>query len=515
MTGWRAQRTADGGADRACRPLGIAALFAPVSCPGRRRGLLRRAGFPQARATRGRRIFAGDADGLGPDRRRTGAELQSPARAIAGDWWTLFHSPQLDRLIARALAANPDLQAAQYALREARENVRAEQGSFFPTVSGSTEATRARQSGAGFGAPGTSTLYTLYSATVSVSYTLDLFGGIRRQVEQLQAQAEYEGFLLEASYLTLTANVVTAAVAEASLRGQIAATEDIVAAERHELDLVRRQLDLGGISRADVLQQQATLAATEATLPGLRGQLAQERNQLAVYLGITPNQYSEASFDLAGLTLPDQLPLSLPSALVEQRPDIREYEALLHAASANVGVATANMLPQITLSADLGTDAGKIAKLLSPGTGVWSLAAELTQPIFEGGTLLARRRSAVAAFEQAGAQYRSTVISAFHDVANSLVALQADADTLRADLFAEQTAGASLELAKVQQRGGTGTYLSVLTAEQTFQTQRLNRVRAQAARYSDTAALFQALGGGWWQRRDVDPKTDRCCNLLP
>jgi len=239
------------------------------------------------------------------------------------------------------------------------------------------------------------------------------------------------------------------------------------------------------------------------------------QHQLAVLTGQFPHEAQPVGFELADFRLPQDLPVSLPSALVAQRPDVKAQEAILHQASAAVGVATANMLPQITLSADLGTDAVEIGKLLSPGTGVWSLAAQLTQPIFEGGTLLARRRAAVAAYEEAGAQYRSTVISAFHDVANALVALQSDAQTLRADLAAEQIAAASLDLARVQLRGGTGTNLLVLTAEQTYQTQRLNRVRAQATRFADTAALFQALGGGWWHRSDVDPKTDRCCTLLP
>jgi NodT family efflux transporter outer membrane factor (OMF) lipoprotein len=373
---------------------------------------------------------------------------------------------------------------------------------------------RTRESAAQLGsAAPASSLFTLVGASVSASYTLDVFGGIRRQVEQLQAQADYERYLLEAAYLTLTANVVTAAVNEASLRAQIAATREIIAAERQELDLVTSQLALGGVSRADVLQQQATLAATEATLPALSGQLAQARNQLAVYLGRTPNLYDAAPFELAKLHLPEELPLSLPSALVNQRPDIQEYAALLHAATANVGIATANMLPQITLSASVGADALSVGRLFTPGSEIFSLGSALTQPLFEGGALLHKRRAAVAALDQALAQYRSTVITAFQNVANALVALQTDAETLRADLVASQTASDSLALVRRQLSEGGTTYLAVLTAEQTDQNARINLVRAQAARFTDTAALFQALGGGWWNRSDVEPKIADCCKL--
>jgi NodT family efflux transporter outer membrane factor (OMF) lipoprotein len=437
-------------------------------------------------------------------------------RDIPGEWWALFHSAELNQLIAQALRANPDLRAAAAALRAARENVRAQEGAFFPSISAAPQVERTRESAAqvGSAAPG-STLFTLVNTSISASYTLDVFGGVRREVEQLQAQADYERFLLEAAYLTLTANVVTTAVTEASLRGQIQATNDIIAAERTELELVNRQLTLGGVSRADVLQQQATLEATEATLPALSGQLAQARNQLAVYLGETPNLYTAAPFELSSLDLPEQLPVSLPSDLVNQRPDIQEYAALLHAASANVGIATANLLPQLSLTASVGSAALSAGKLFTPGTEIFTLAAALTQPIFEGGTLLARRRSAVAALEQALAQYESTVLSAFQTVGNALVALQTDAQTLRADLAASQTAADSLALVRRQLSEGGTTYLAVLAAEQTDQNARINLVRAQAARFTDTAALFQALGGGWWHRGDVDPKIAACCGVLP
>jgi NodT family efflux transporter outer membrane factor (OMF) lipoprotein len=351
--------------------------------------------------------------------------------------------------------------------------------------------------------PSGSFLYTLNSATVSVSYTLDAFGGIRRQVESLQAQAESQQFALEASYLALTANIVTAAVTEASLRAQIAATEDIAHAQQSQLDITQRRMDAGGASRSDVLQQLSTLQSTLASLPGLRSQLAQERNQLAVYVGALPADYDGAAINLDSLTLPAELPVSVPSAFVEQRPDVRQYGALLHEATAQIGVATANMLPQLTLSGSYGGTATKFSNVFDPSSVVWSLIGGVTQPIFEGGTLRHKRRAAVAAAQEAAANYRATVITAFQNVSNTLYALQSDADALAALTLFERSAAESLKLVQAQYKSGGASYLQVLTAEQTYQNAAVSLVKARAQRYADTAALFQALGGGWWNRNDL------------
>jgi NodT family efflux transporter outer membrane factor (OMF) lipoprotein len=430
-------------------------------------------------------------------------------RDIRGDWWTLFHSAQINALVTRALAANPDIAAAQASLREAKENMRAEQGAQYPQVSAGLSKERERNTQL---SPTPST-YNVVSASVSVSYTLDAFGGIRRQVEQLGAQADYQRFELEATVSTLIANVVTAAINEASLRKQIDTTHQIVSAYAEAVALTRKRFELGGVSQADVLAQQALLDAQSAKLPGLHKQLEQQRNQLAVYLGGLPSQYDAASLDLAELTLPAELPVSLPSALVEQRPDIRAYGALLHAATANVGVATANMLPQISLTGEYAHNGSSFSNLFNPAGIIWSIANSLTQPIFEGGTLRAKQRAALAAADVAAAQYSSTVNSAFADVANALVAVQRDAETLRADLQAQQTAAASLAVARAQYQAGAGTYLNVLTAEQSDQSARLALVSAQAARFTDSVALFQALGGGWWNRSDVDSQVSNCCGV--
>jgi NodT family efflux transporter outer membrane factor (OMF) lipoprotein len=434
-----------------------------------------------------------------------GAQFFHPGADLTGEWWTLFHSDPLDRMIDDALRANPDLAAAQAALREANENVYAAQGALFPSADLSFQPERARISGAEFGEPGLSATLSLVTASVNVSYVPDVFGGTRRQIESLAAQADDQRFQLEATYLTLTSNLVVAAVQEASLRGQIQATRDIIQLQREQLDVVQRQFDLGGAAKSDVLSQQATLTATEATLPPLQKQLAQTRDQLAALLGRFPNQQPAARFELTSLRLPTDLPVSLPSQLVAQRPDIRAAEATLHAASASVGVAIANELPQFTITGQYGTESLGFTDMFTPATAIWSIAGGVTQKLFDAGQLLHKKRAAVAAFDQAAAQYRSTVIKAFQNVADTLHALQSDADALRSQATAEQTAAASLELAQDQYRLGAIAYLTLADAQRTYQQARINLVQAQANRYADTAALFQALGGGWWHRNDVSP----------
>ncbi len=277
---------------------------------------------------------------------------------------------------------------------------------------------------------------------------------------------------------------------------------------------MRAQLAAGAVTRADELQQQAQLQSTLATLPPLQSQLAQERNLLATYVGATPNQFADPQFDLGELTLPADLPVSLPSALVAQRPDIRQSAATLHAQTAAVGVATAALLPQVTLTGSYGSDALKVAQLFTPQALAYSVAAQATQTLFEGGALVHQRRAAIAAMQAAAAQYQSTVIAAFANVSDALLALQYDATALQVALAAAQSAHESLDLLQVQYRAGSINQLSVLTAQQTEQTALITLARAQAARYADTVALFQALGGGWWNRTDIDPKTAKCCGIL-
>ncbi|MDE2305588.1 MAG: efflux transporter outer membrane subunit [Gammaproteobacteria bacterium] len=436
-----------------------------------------------------------------------GGEAQhfEAGRDLPGDWWTLFRSAELDDLIRTALARNPTLEAAQAALREANENLAAARGSYLPALSGSAGATRQRVSGAAFGSP-QSFMYTLNNASVNVSYTLDAFGGVRRQVEALRAQAEYQRFSLEGAYLTLTANIVTAAIAEGSLHAQIEATRKIAAAQREELVILRHRVADGAATRADLLQQQALLAATLASLPPLDASLARERNLLATYTGSLPADFAARDFDLDRLALPVDLPVSLPSRLVEQRPDVRAYAALLHSATAEVGVATADLLPKLTLTGSYGAQAPRFADLFSPAATVWSLAGSVAQPLFEGGRLLHARRAAVAAAQQAAANYRATVLDAFAEVSDALLALEADARSVAAEASAERAAADSLTLVRAQYASGAVNRPQVLLAEQSEQSAAIALVKARAQRYADTAALYQALGGGWWHRDDAqDP----------
>jgi NodT family efflux transporter outer membrane factor (OMF) lipoprotein len=423
---------------------------------------------------------------------------------IPGQWWTLFHSEPLNALVEQALKANPDIEAAQAALRQAQENVYAAEGTLSPSINANGSGERQKNSGAQFGNPNNpGSLFTLYNASVNVSYGLDIFGLARRALESIEAQAEFQRYQLEAAYLTLTSNVVTTAVQEASLRGQIAATQEIIKVEAEQLDVLQQQFDAGAIARTNVLAQQVTLAQTQANLPPLEKQLALIRNQLTALAGNFPSQDLGTTFDLASLQLPQELPVSLPSRLVEQRPDIRAAEAQLHQASAQIGVATANMFPQFTLSGSIGSVAVRAGDLFSSGTGVWSLGANLAQPLFHGGTLIHQRRAAVAAYDEAAAKYRSTLLAAFQNVADALRALQSDADALRAQSIAAQAASDSLNIAREQYKNGAISYLSLLNAQQAYQQTRVSLVQAQANRYADTAALFQALGGGWWHRDDA------------
>jgi NodT family efflux transporter outer membrane factor (OMF) lipoprotein len=426
-------------------------------------------------------------------------------RDIPGEWWEVFHSKELDALITEALQANPSLQAAQAALWQAKENLYAQTGKLLPQADANSSAERQQFSPAEFGGSGPPSLFNLYQATVNVSFAPDVFGGQRRQIEATAAQADYQRFELEATYLTLTANVVTAAVQEASLRGQIDATRDIIKVESDQLVVVNNQFQGGAAARTDVLTQQSELATAQATLPPLQKQLEQQHHVLLALIGRFPSEVTRDRLTLAALRLPTDLPVSLPSQLVAQRPDIRAAEAQLHQASAQIGVAIANRLPQFNLTGSYGSAALNTASLITPSALVWSAAASGTMPLFHGFTLLHQQRAAEAAYDVAEAQYRNTVLQAFQNVADALRALQLDAATLRAQRAALRAASDTLNLSVGQYRLGAIAYVILLNAQRSYQQSRLAVVQAQAARYADTAALFQALGGGWWNRADIAP----------
>ncbi|PKN19530.1 MAG: RND transporter [Deltaproteobacteria bacterium HGW-Deltaproteobacteria-6] len=421
------------------------------------------------------------------------------ARELPAQWWKLFGSSELDALIKKGLEKNPSLAAAQAALRKSEEDLRAIQGStLFPAVNANLQATRQRTSG-NVNQEASST-YNLYNTSVGVSYTLDIFGGGRRQIESYQAQADYQRFIFEATYLTLTANIVTTAIQEASLRAQLAATREIITAEEKLLDLLGRQFELGAVAKAAVLAQETQVAVTRAGLPPLEKQRGTTRHALAVLVGSFPGEGGLPRFNLDSLQLPKDLPVSLPSDLARRRPDIQASESLLHQASAAVGVATANMYPQITLSASYGFQATGTDILFNGQSVAWSLGAGLLQPIFRGGELAAKRRSAMAAYDQAAAKYRETVLKAFQEVADALHALETDARTLQAQTDARTAAGAALTLIEKQYKLGAVSFSALLIAQRDYQKASISVVTARAQRHSDTAALFQSLGGGWWSR---------------
>ncbi|WP_235577709.1 efflux transporter outer membrane subunit [Rhodanobacter sp. Root561] len=430
---------------------------------------------------------------------------------IPAQWWTLFHSTALNALVEQALAHNADLKAAQAALDVARETTLAGRGARYPSVTAGMSASR-EQDPPGALAPVPSNnafLYNLFTPQVSVSYVPDVFGLNRRTQESLQAQQQAVRFQMLATRITLSTNVVAAAVQQASLRAQVAATRELVGINAHMVQILQYQRDKGYAGGLELAAQQAQLAQVKASLPPLLTQLEQQNHLLAVLAGQLPEQASSPSFDLAALQLPQALPLSLPSTLVAQRPDVRQAEANMHAASAQIGVAIANRLPNISLSANAGSTALAINQLFKSGTGFWSVGADLAAPIFQGGSLLHQERAAKAAYAQAAEEYRGTVLTAFQNVADVLSALQHDAEGLQAAAGAEQAAKLTLDLSRRQYQAGYAGYLSLLSAEQGYQQARIALVQAQASRYADTAALFQALGGGWWHADDASSDQPR------
>jgi NodT family efflux transporter outer membrane factor (OMF) lipoprotein len=422
---------------------------------------------------------------------------------IPAGWWELFESPALNALVERALKANPDLKAAEAALTVAHENMLAQRGAYFPTVSASFAASRSKTSAELSPTPNSGALlFNLFTPAVSVSFVPDVFGLNRRLVESAAAAEQQTRFELTATYLTLTANVVVAAIQEAGIREQTATTRELIASDEKSLEILRQQEARGYASRLDVAAQEAQVAQASATLPPLLKALAQQRDLLATLSGALPSEGLPEQFELSQLKLPRELPLSVPSRLIEQRPDVRQAEENLHVASAQIGVAVANRLPSFTITADIGASALTLSSLTSSDAGFWDLGAQVTQPIFQGGTLMHKERAARAAYLQAQQQYRSAVIVAFQNVADILAALEHDAEALRASAASTEAAKVTLDVVRAQQRAGYASYLQLLSAEQAYQTAANAQVQAQISRYADTAALFQALGGGWWNRSD-------------
>ncbi len=427
---------------------------------------------------------------------------------IPAEWWKLFHSKALNRLVEQALANNPTLEAAQAGLRVAQQNVLAQKGTLYPTLNATPQIQGARAPGLDLQSPlqnQNQFLYSLYTPQAVVAYNPDVFGADRRQIESLEATTENQRFQLEAAYLTLTANVVAAAIQEASLRAQIDATKRVIQAQTEVLGLYNKQLSLGQIAGADVVQQQAALALSQQLLPPLEKQLAIQRDLLTALAGRLPSDEVSETFTLSALRLPTRLPVSIPSRLVQQRPDVKAAEALVQQASANVGVAVANRLPQFNISVTGGSSAVRLAQVVNPGAAFFTIIGQATAPIFDAGTLFRRQRAAEEGLTQAQAQYKAVVISAFQNVADALRALQADAKAVAAAEAAERATGQSLELIRKQYTAGAVNSTQVLLAQQGYLSALVTSASARATQYADTAALFVALGGGWWNRNDVAP----------
>ncbi len=430
----------------------------------------------------------------------------TPGADIPAQWWTLFQSPKLNHLIEQALQGSADVGAAQAALRQAHELYKAQWGSEFPTVQGGFSAERSKNAVGTISNPTNlpqqNPYYNLFTAELTLSYYPDIFGGTRRAIEQSKAQLNATRFQLEATYLTLTSNVVVTAIQEASLRGQITATLRLLELQHGLTDKIRAQRQLGTVNDLDVLTQESLEAQTQQTLPPLQKQLGQTRDALTALLGRLPSDEPPESFELSDLQLPVDLPVSVPSKLIEQRPDVRQAQENLHAASAAVGIAVANRLPQFAINADVGSDALSLRKLFTPYTGFWDLGTTLTQTLFDAGTLRHKQRAADAALDQANAQYRGAVILACQNVADTLRALKADSDAVKASMDAEGSAKRTFDLIQRQRALGTINVIVVANAEQAYRQAELGLVQAQANRYADTAGLFQALGGGWWNRTE-------------
>jgi NodT family efflux transporter outer membrane factor (OMF) lipoprotein len=418
-------------------------------------------------------------------------------REIAAQWWTLYRSPELDHVLARAVAANPTLAAARATLAQARESVTAAQGGLYPEVTATAGASRQRTAQRGGRTSIGSATSNLYSLGVGVSYALDVFGGVRRQIEQQEALADTQHYELAAAYLTLTGDAVTQAIAIASLSAQLAAGEQIVANDEENLALVQRKFDAGKAARSDVLTAQTQLASDQTLLPPLRQQLAAAHHALAVLAGELPAHYAPPHFELAEFAPQDEIPVTLPSEFVRQRPDILAAEARLHAASAAIGVATADLFPSLTLSGSLGTQALTTAALFSSPASAWVLAADAATPIFRGGTLRAQRRASIAAYDASLATYQQTVHAGFQQVADLLSALAHDRESTDAQRALFDAAQEALRIQRIGYDAGKSDALRLVDAQRSFQQASLGLARARAQQLEDSALLVVALGGGW------------------
>ena len=455
-----------------------------------------------------------------PDTDRYTHELQSEAtveadgqsqyftssNTLIADWWKLFGSAVLNAILNKAIANNPTLQASEASLRQSQDSMRAGYGVFFPQIQAGVGVSRQRAASQSQGLQTGSKIFNLITLSSTVSYAIDVFGGARRSVESLRAQADYQRYENVAAYLILSANVVNTSIARAAYVAEIRSTKQLIKLEKEQLRLTQAQVRAGTTPYSNVLSVQSLIAADQVSLAPLEQNVSQSEHLLATLEGEFPSKANLPDIDLIGLSLPVDLPVSLPSDLVNQRPDILAAEAQMHVASAKIGVATALMFPSFSLNGTFGTSGSNFGDLTAASGKFWSIGPSATIPLFQGTTLWFGRRAAIDAYQQSRANYRQTVLGAFEQVADSLKALEHDAEALKAQVEAKNAAGEALKLLQANYHAGLVDYLAVLTADVQFHETTIAYLQAVAQRYQDTVALFVALGGGWWNAQDPTVK---------
>ncbi|MEN6620742.1 MAG: efflux transporter outer membrane subunit, partial [Smithella sp.] len=437
-----------------------------------------------------------------------------PNARIISEWWKLFNSPVLNKVIKDALENNQNLQAAQANLRQSQNLLRAGYGVFYPQLDATAEASRQQISSPSSGGFFPSSIFNLFTLSAAVSYTLDIFGGQRRTVESLGADVDYQRAIAWATYINLSANVVNTVIARAGYQEQINATQELIKLQQEQIKITDARVRAGLIPYVNIVTLQSQLAAYEATLPPLQQKINQSQHLLATLMGCTPAECNPQPVELAALALPGKLPITLPSKLVRQRPDILAAEAQLHSASANIGVATAALFPSFTLSGTYGVSSNTAGDLFKNDSVFWNFGANATAPLFRGGTLWFRRKAAIDAYHVASANYRQTALSAFAQIADTLRALEHDAESVKAQLYSLDKATESLQLIQKNYEAGLANYVQVLIVDIQFYQARIGYIQAQTQRLQDTVALFTALGGGWWNKEDgiMNEKKVSLCN---
>jgi len=418
-------------------------------------------------------------------------------------WWEMFKADSLNTIVDEALKQNASLQASEANLRQSQDLLRAGYGIFFPQVSARLGASRNSLAPIQSGLPNSGSIFNLSTASANVSYVLDVFGGERRQVEALRAQVDFQKYSTDAAYLILSANVVNTSIARAAYLEQIKSTEELIALEKDQLKVAQAQVTGGTAAYATVLSIQTLIASNEASIAPLRQRVSQAEHLLAVLEGLDPSHVNLSDITLESLTLPSDIPVSLPSELVRARPDILAAEAQMHVASADVGVATANMYPSISLNAGYGVANNSFASLSGSSQEFWTIGPSINIPIFAGGSLYYAKQAAIDAYQQTQAIYRQTVLAAFSQVADCLTALEHDAQALQGQSDARRYAADALKLQQVSYNAGLVDYLSVLVADVQYHQASIAYLQALAQRYQDTVALYVALGGGWKVAEDT------------